>query len=153
MDYVILALHQKPDFAATQRLSTAIIHLGSLGVPGILAHPTNRKIGVRASSVVEWDVIFELCVKHNIALEINGQPDRIDLPENLIRQAHRAGCRFVVSSDLHSKKASQMKTLQENAVWQARRGGLSRHDVINASTPALKAWLGNRYSKIFSESK
>lgn len=153
MDYVILAMHQKPDASATQRLTTAIKHLGSLGVPGILAHPTNRKIGVRPESQVEWDTVFELCVANNIALEINGQPERVDLPENLIRQAHRAGCVFSISSDFHGRKPSGIKALHENAVWQARRGGLARTDIINASTRTFKKWLGNRYDKIFTERK
>lgn len=153
MDYVILALHQKPDAVATQRLSTSIQHIGKLGVPAILAHPSNRKIGVRPESQVEWDVIFDLCVKNNVALEINGQPDRIDLPENLIRQAKRVGCLFAISSDFHGRKPAQIKMLQENAVWQARRGGLKASDIINASTQTFKTWLGNRYDKIFTERK
>ena len=53
----------------------------------ILAHPTGRMLNERAGYELDFEKIFEFCRKNNKALEINSWPNRLDLPDSLIRQA------------------------------------------------------------------
>jgi DNA polymerase (family X) len=64
-----------------------------------------------------------------VAIEINGDPHRLDLEPRWIREARRRGVRFVVSSDAHSTAALA------NFRWgvdMARRGWVGRDEVLNA---------------------
>ena len=148
LDYVLVSVHHKQDFNVTQRLVKALTHIAGLGVPCILAHPTNRIIGYRSESTVAWSEVFKLCARHRIALEINGQGDRIDLPENLIHQAKSAGCIFAVSSDFHSRSPKTLPEYLGRAIMQARRGWLTKDKIINTDKELFKSWLGSRYKNI-----
>ena len=64
-------------------------------------------------------------------LEINGQPDRLDLRDVHARAAKEAGLRLVVSSDGHEVRS---QAYVELAVAQARRGWLTKADVVNTRT-------------------
>jgi DNA polymerase (family X) len=66
--------------------------------------------------------------RRGIALEINCQPDRLDLPDPYLRPARAAGARFVISTDSHS--VHHFASLPYG-VGQARRGWLTREDVLN----------------------
>ena len=63
-----------------------------------------------------------------MALEINSQPERLDLPETLIRNARAKGIRFVVSTDSHSIRGFDNLIF---GVAQARRGWLGPDDILN----------------------
>lgn len=142
LDYVIIAIHHKQDFKPTERLLQAIETVHELGVPAIIAHPTNRIIGYRPESMVTWNPVFVKCADYGIALEVNGQSDRLDLPEQLIERARGFGCWFVVSSDFHGENPKDRVKLLEQAVMQARRGWLTKDVVVNASNKLLAKWLG-----------
>ena len=64
-------------------------------------------------------------------LEINGQPDRLDLRDVHARAAKEAGLKLVISSDAHQIRAQGYVEL---AVGQARRGWLTKDDVVNTRT-------------------
>ena len=64
-------------------------------------------------------------------LEINGQPDRLDLRDVHARAAKEAGLKLVISSDAHSVGAQDYVEL---AIGQARRGWLTKDDVANTRT-------------------
>jgi DNA polymerase (family 10) len=150
LDYVIIAIHHKQDFKPTERLLKAIETVHKIGVPAIIAHPTNRIIGYRPESMVTWNPVFVKCADYGIALEVNGQSDRLDLPEQLIERARGFGCWFVVSSDFHGENPKDRVKLLEQAVMQARRGWLTSDVVVNANNALLKKWLGEkRYTTVF----
>lgn len=94
----------------------------------VWGHPSARLLGRRASIAVDWERVFEQAGRRGVALEINAQPDRLDLPDHLIRAARQRGVRFVVSTDSHA--ATQFASLKY-AVATARRGWLTREDVLN----------------------
>ena len=84
--------------------------------------------------------MFEACAEHDVALEINAQPQRLDLPDFYCKRAKEAGVRFTISTDAH--KRSDLDFLRFG-VDVARRGWLERGDVINTSTAAqLRKRLG-----------
>lgn len=77
--------------------------------------------------------------QHEVALELNAQPKRLDLHERHLRQAKVAGVKVAINSDAHSTGNLQY---MRYGIDQARRGWLEPGDVINAMDWAsLQRWL------------
>ena len=76
---------------------------------------------------LDLDRVVETATAQNVALEINGQPERLDLDWQRVK-TYRDDASFVVSSDAHG--TAQLDYL-EYAVWQARRGWLDADRVLN----------------------
>jgi DNA polymerase (family 10) len=94
----------------------------------IVAHPTGRLILKREPSRVHMDRVFDAAAAHGVALEINSQPDRLDLDELHARRARERGVKLIVDSDAHSPAALG------NLRWgltTARRAWLEAADVLN----------------------
>jgi DNA polymerase (family 10) len=126
-DWVVASIHggfHDPPAALTRRLLAAIEH------PHVdcIGHPTGRKIGRRAPYDVDLEAIFDRAAETGTCLEINGQPDRLDLRDAHARAADRKGVRIVVSSDAHSVAGLGFLDL---AVYQARRAWLTAAQVAN----------------------
>src|SRR5258708_10773733 len=94
----------------------------------ILAHPTGRLLNERPGYDLEWDKVFEFCKKENKALEINAWPLRLDLPDNLVREAVKQDVKLVINTDSHA--ATQMD-MMEYGVSVARRGWATHRDILN----------------------
>lgn len=95
----------------------------------ILAHPTGRLINQRTGYEVDWDELFAFCKSHDKALEINAWPERLDLPDALVREAITQGIKCVIDTDSH--EVSQMSMMQYG-VSVARRGWATKRDILNA---------------------
>lgn len=95
----------------------------------VLGHPTTRLIGKRPGIDADWDEVFAVCARTGTALEINAQPDRLDLCDEDILRAKRYGAKFAVDTDAHS--VLQLAHLRYG-VGTAQRGWLTPDDVINA---------------------
>lgn len=94
----------------------------------VLTHPTGRLLNQRNSSDANWEKVFKAAVKYNKAIEINAFPNRLDLPDNLVRTAKEYGVKFMIDTDSH--EISQME-MMKYGVAVARRGWLTKDDVIN----------------------
>lgn len=94
----------------------------------ILFHPTGRIMNKREAYQMDMAKVVATAVKTKTILEIDAQPARLDLHDDHIREAAAAGSRFAVDSDAHS--AEQFAFLKYG-IAQARRGWLSKKDVIN----------------------
>jgi DNA polymerase (family 10) len=123
LDWVIAALHTSFERSPTERL------LGAIENPHVdcIAHPTARKIGEREPQV-EIERLIEKAVETGTALEMNGQPDRLDLRDTHARAAGEAGVKIVISSDGH-RPATLLSV--ELALAQARRAWLTSDQVLN----------------------
>jgi DNA polymerase (family 10) len=95
----------------------------------ILAHPTGRLLNERSGYELDWKKIFEFCKEHKKALEINAQPNRLDLPDALIREAIKHGVKFFIDTDSHIVDSM---TLMEYGVSVARRGWATKDDILNS---------------------
>ncbi len=139
LDWVVASLHDDLDQdeeAMTERLLSAV----RSGVVDCIGHPTARRLGQRDPVPFDADRLFEACAEQGVALEINAQPDRLDLPDTYCKRAKEAGVRFVISTDAH---APADLDLLRFGVDVARRGWLERSDVITTRTAAqLRALLG-----------
>jgi DNA polymerase (family X) len=126
-DWVVASIHsgfRDPPKEIGRRILSAIDnpHVDCIG------HPTGRKIGRRSPYDVDLEQIFARAAETGTALEINGQPDRLDLRDTHARLAAESGVRVVVSSDAHSVRGLGYLDL---AVSQARRAWLTAAQVVN----------------------
>lgn len=120
MDYVIASIHRGHNTNVEERLIAAIKN----PYVKVIGHPTGRILNRRDIPDINWGNVFDECAKHNKLLEINGA--RIDLPEHLLIQAKKHGCKFVISSDAHS---TDQYIWQKNAISLARRAQLTKNDL------------------------
>lgn len=99
----------------------------------ILAHPTGRLIGRRPPYDVDMEKIVEAAKERGCFLEVNAQPDRLDLADNYCKMAKDAGVKMVISTDAHSINDLDFMRF---GIGQARRGWLEAQDVINTRSLA-----------------
>jgi DNA polymerase (family 10) len=133
LDFAIGAVHSHFGLAAerqTERMLRAMDH------PRLhaLAHPTGRLIGKRDAYALDVERLFEGAAQRGCWLELNAQPQRLDLPDVFVQAAREHGVRIVVSSDAHS--AGQLGFMRLG-IAQARRGWLEKKDIVNTRSLAL----------------
>jgi len=128
LDMVTVSVHSA--FGQTRDQMTGRI-LRALENPhvDVLNHPSGRLLLGRAGYDVDMDAVIRVAAEHGVALEINGQPDRLDLDDVWSRRAKEAGAILVCDSDAHSTR--QMDYVRY-AVATARRGWVEPSDLLNA---------------------
>jgi DNA polymerase (family X) len=94
----------------------------------VIGHPTTRLIGKRPGIDADLDEVFAACARTGTALEINAQPDRLDLGDEDILRARSHGAKFAINTDAHS--IPHLGYLRYG-VGTAQRGWLTPEDVIN----------------------
>jgi DNA polymerase (family 10) len=94
----------------------------------IIGHPTTRMIGRRPGVDADWDAVWAACARTGTALEVNAQPDRLDLRDEDIARARELGAKFAIDTDAHS--VPHLDFLRYG-VGTAQRGWLTEDDVIN----------------------
>ncbi|WP_037673803.1 DNA polymerase/3'-5' exonuclease PolX [Streptomyces griseus] len=94
----------------------------------VIGHPTTRLIGRRPGIDADLDAVFAACARTGTALEINAQPDRLDLGDEDILRARSLGAKFAVDSDAHSLR--HLDHIRYG-IGLAQRGWLTPDDVIN----------------------
>lgn len=108
----------------------------------IFGHPTGRLLGSREGYELDWEKIFDACLKNDTALEVNAWPERLDLPDVLVHEAVEKGVKIVISTDAH--KVSEMD-LMFYGVAVARRGWAQKSDILNTlSYNEFSEWLHKR---------
>ncbi|MBI3947389.1 MAG: DNA polymerase/3'-5' exonuclease PolX [Armatimonadetes bacterium] len=95
----------------------------------VLGHPTGRILGRRDPYPVDMEAVARAAAESGTALEINAQPDRLDLKDTDARLAKERGALVAIVSDAHS--AAQL-AMMEPGIATARRGWIEREDVLNA---------------------
>ena len=129
-DLVGASLHQsfKQDAAKlTERVVRALSH------PSVdfLCHPTNRLIGRREGNPIDLDLVIRTAKDNGKMLEVDGQPDRLDLDEVWARKAMEEGVPIVVDSDAHS--VGELDNMSYGVIV-ARRAWLEAEDVMNTKS-------------------
>jgi DNA polymerase (family X) len=127
-EWVMASIHSgfdKPREELTRRITAAMEnpHVDCIG------HPTGRKLNRRDAYDVDFETVLEKAVETGTFLEINSQPDRLDLIDTHARAAAEAGVRIVISTDAHRLRELENLRL---GVAQARRGWLTADQVVNA---------------------
>ncbi len=136
LDYCIAGIHSGHGNDITKRLMLALENPNV----DIISHPTNRLLNERESSEANWETIFKYCAKNKKLLEINGYPNRLDLRDDLVREALKYGVKFVINTDAH--ELSQMDNMTFG-VSVARRGWAEAKDIVNT-------WGWTNFAKWFN---
>ena len=122
LDLVVAALHNK-----IENPTESIVEALKDYPVDILAHPLNRKVNSREPLDVDLDKIVGVATEENVALEINSQPARLDLPWRDVKE-YRDKVNYVVSTDAHSPSELEYMHL---GVAQARRGWCEQENILN----------------------
>lgn len=132
LDFALVSIHSSfdlPRSAMTDRVLNALSH----PKVKIFAHPTGRKINEREGVELDWEKIFEFCLKNNKWIEMNADPMRLDLPDTLVRDAVKLGIKLTMGTDTHS---IDMMGNMKYGINVARRGWAEKKDIVN--TRSLK---------------
>jgi DNA polymerase (family 10) len=123
-DWVMASLHSAFERSPTERVLSAMEnpHVDCIG------HLTGRKLNRRGPADVDVDRVIEKALETGTFLEINSQPDRLDLRDVHARAAAEAGVLVAVSTDAHEVPALDWAAI---GVAQARRGWLTKEQVLN----------------------
>jgi DNA polymerase (family 10) len=127
LDVVVAAVHS--NFALSRQAQTdRVVRALENRHVSILAHPTGRLIGEREPYDIDMDRVISTAHDVGCYLEINAEPDRLDLNDLHVHAAKAAGVKLAVSTDAHSVNAFQYMHF---GIDQARRGWLTAGDVLN----------------------
>lgn len=131
LDVVIASIHHRHRMDArqmTRRIVTAMRH----PCFKIWGHALGRYVLRRPPIDCDVEEILDAMTTARAAVEVNGDPHRLDMEPRWVREARRRGLKFVVSSDAHS--VADLSYLRWG-VDMARRGWLTRQDVLNTLGP------------------
>lgn len=126
-DWVIAVLHyglKQPREQIQKRLLNAIRNPNV----DIIGHPSGRMIGQRPGADVHYPEIFKAAADHGVMMEINANPNRLDLDDIQAAAAKDRGIPIVINTDSHATNGFD---ILEFGVYQARRAGLTKADVAN----------------------
>lgn len=127
LDLVIVSVHSRfnmPKAAMTRRIVRALKHPRV----HILGHPTGRLLGKRDPYAVDMEQIVRVAADYGVMLEINAQPDRLDLIDLHVAMARQAGVKLVIGTDAH--RVEELGCMRYG-VDQARRGWCEAKDIGN----------------------
>lgn len=127
LDIVIVAVHSHFDMAQSEQTDRVLKALGHPEVD-VMAHPTARQINRRDPLALDVEALVKTAAENHVALELNSQPDRLDLDVNSARRAKEMDVPIVISTDAH---AVHELDLIRYGVAQARRAWLEPSDVLN----------------------
>lgn len=127
LDIVVCSIHYNFNLSRKQQ-TRRVLKAMENPVFNILAHPTGRRIGQRGPYDIDLETIMKEARDNGCFLEVNAQPDRLDLKDSHCRMARDMGVKLSISTDVHS--VDDLNVMQYG-VWQARRGWLEADDVIN----------------------
>lgn len=141
MDYVIGAIHSSFSQSADQikeRLTAALEHPNV----NVIAHPTGRLIGRRAGYAADPDWLIEKAAETGTVIELNANPNRLDLSWTYLKKAQELGVKIAVNTDAHSYATL---SFMEVGVAMARKGWLKPETVINT-------WSKQQLMELFKRS-
>ena len=131
LDVVIASVHSRmkmDEAAMTQRLVEAMRQ----PIFKIWGHPLGRLLLRREPFACRVEEVLDVIASSRAAIEVNGDPHRLDMEPRWLKEAKKRGIRFVISTDAHSTKG--LRSLRFG-VGLARRGGVRRSEVLNALDP------------------
>lgn len=127
LDFVIASLHvslSQPREQITERLLNAINN------PHVdmIAHPTGRLLPNRAGADLDMDVVLKTAVSTNTIMEINANPNRLDLRDSHVRRALELGVTLAINTDAHHVNHFEFR---HYGVATAQRGWATAVNVVN----------------------
>jgi len=148
-DFVIAAVHSHfamPEAQMTERVLTALAHPATT----LLAHPTGRLLLAREPYAVHVPALLDMAAEKGKVLELNANPQRLDLGWRHLREAKRKGVPIAINPDIHRMDGF---THLAYGIGIARKGWLEASDCINClNTIDFKAFLDRGHRRNASPS-
>ncbi len=138
LDLVLVAVHthfELDENTQTERVLRALAH------PRVhaLVHPTGRLLGRRDPYPIDVEAVLAAAQEHDVAVELNANPWRLDLDDRALFRARELGVEVVVNTDAH--QVAQLDFMGPG-LEQARRGWLEPRHVVNTrEAEAVALWL------------
>ncbi|MBU2639280.1 MAG: DNA polymerase/3'-5' exonuclease PolX [Nanoarchaeota archaeon] len=130
LDIVIASIHS--GFSQSkEKITNRVINAIENENVDVIGHLTGRLINRREPYKINLDEVFKAAKKNNKLIEINSQPDRLDLRDVHIREAIENGVKLVINTDAHSVDSLRLIKL---GIGQARRGWAKKSDIINTKS-------------------
>ncbi len=138
LDFVVAGVHSYFGLGRVEQTERVLRGLEHPKVR-VLAHPTGRRIGIRPGLSIDLERVVESAAARQIALEVNGHRDRLDLGADNIRMALAFGAVFAANSDAH--RAEELDNVA-NAVGTLQRALVPAERVVNTwPRDELERWL------------
>ncbi len=137
-DWLVASVHSHFGRGVREQTDRIVAAMREPSVTAI-GHLTGRLVGRRPGIELDLDAVLDAAVETGTAIEINASLQRLDAPVGVIREGHRRGVRFVISTDAHA--AADLDRARFG-VAQARRAGLPVSGVANSwPTSQFLAWV------------
>ncbi len=131
MDLVIASVHSHFNQEAPQ-MTDRLLRAIENGNTSVIGHPTGRILLRRDAYQYDLEVVLKAAARHQVAMELNAYPDRLDLCDRHLRRAKERGVKIIINTDSHH--TSHLAKIKYG-VLQARRAWLTREDVLNTLPP------------------
>lgn len=128
LDWIICSIHSG-FHQDKQRITDRVISAMRTGYPNAFAHPTGRLLGQRPPYEIDLEQVIEAAREHQVRLELNASPYRLDLNDRWLRVAKEAGVGVVINTDSHNARSLED---MRYGVMMARRAWLAPEDVLNS---------------------
>lgn len=143
-DFVVASIHSNLHMnqeKAMERLLAAIAN----PYTSILGHPTGRLLLVRNGYPIDHKVVIDACAKHNVCIELNANPYRLDIDWRWIQYALEQNVVISINPDAHEKQGFYDMYYGTLA---ARKGRLTKAFTLNAKTKdEFTEWLKIQHGK------
>lgn len=144
-DFIVASVHSNlkmDEQRATSRLLRAIENPYTT----MLGHPTGRLLLRREGYPINYKAVIDACAKHNVIIEINANPWRLDLDWRWVRYALDQGVKLSINPDAHHTNGyADMRY----GVMMGRKGGLTKEMTFNAlSAEEMAAYFAERKANI-----
>jgi histidinol phosphatase-like PHP family hydrolase len=125
-EFVVASPHSllRKSIDQTARMTAAVSQPGV----SILGHPQGRRFNARPGVTANWDAVFEMAARREVAIEIDGSFDRQDVHYELAARALERGCLFALDSDAHAHPELEFADI---AIAHARLAGIPEDRIVN----------------------
>jgi len=123
LDVVVASIHFHSTNDVTEVYKAAI----RSGRVHIIGHIVGRYINDRKGHEFNIEEILQECKLHNVAIELNCQPNRLDANENILKRCKELGVKVALGSDAHEK--NQIKYVRSYGLWIGKRAWLTQQDL------------------------
>lgn len=127
-DWVLGGVHMHRTMTRSE-MTRRLVRAVESGYVHAIAHPTGRLIHRRPPIEFDLEAVIDACLQYHVALEIDGQPDRLDLNAETAYRAQERGVRICVNSDAHA--VGELDYVRYG-IYQARRAWIRPAQVLNA---------------------
>jgi putative hydrolase len=121
--------------------------VGAVSQPGvcILGHPMGRKFNQRPGVTADWEKVFAVAARRQVAVEIDGSWDRQDVHYALAARALEHGCLFALDSDAHANHELDFINI---AIAHARLAGIPEDRIVNYwPNERFLEWAGGAWTR------